>query len=137
MIGTCCSSTLGNPTTEGSSERPGKADSCVISSVSKATMPEAHWYPFGSLKSPLPSLQTYRWVLTCCNLMALGYAVHRCPLQLDTPGDLTCQAVEPTQSSDRGCPFSQPGRAPLVLSRVFVTRCKNDLEVPSRGSEVR
>ncbi|KAK4811340.1 hypothetical protein QYF61_024476 [Mycteria americana] len=41
-IGTCCSSTLSNPTTEGSSERPGKVDSCLISSFSKAAIPKAH-----------------------------------------------------------------------------------------------
>ncbi|KAK4806860.1 hypothetical protein QYF61_012581, partial [Mycteria americana] len=41
-IGTCCSLTLSNPTTEGSSERLGKVDSCFISSVSKAAIRKAH-----------------------------------------------------------------------------------------------
>lgn len=49
-VGTCCSSTLSSPTTEGSSKRPGKVDSCLISFVSTAATPKAHQYPFGSLK---------------------------------------------------------------------------------------
>jgi len=42
-----------NSTMEVSSERPGKMDSCLISSVSTAAIPKAHRYPFGSLKYPL------------------------------------------------------------------------------------
>ena len=49
-IGTCCSSTLSNPTTEGSSERPDKVDSCLIPSVFKAAIPKAHLYLFRSWK---------------------------------------------------------------------------------------
>ncbi|KAK4828375.1 hypothetical protein QYF61_026113 [Mycteria americana] len=55
-IGSPCSSTLSNTTTEGSSERPGKGDSCFISSIAKAAIPKAHHYPFGSLKYPLLSI---------------------------------------------------------------------------------
>lgn len=50
VIGICCSSTFSNLTREGSSERPGKVDSCLISFISKAVIPKAHRYPLGSLK---------------------------------------------------------------------------------------
>jgi len=55
-IGTCCSSTLSNPTMEGSSERPGKMDKSLISSVSTAAMPKAHRYPFCVLEIPSPKI---------------------------------------------------------------------------------
>lgn len=47
------SSILSNPTTEESSERPSKVDSCLISSISKAAILKAHQYPFGPLKNPI------------------------------------------------------------------------------------
>ena len=58
----------------------------------------------GAVEIP-PSLQKYRWILLLCNLMALKYIVHQCPLQLYTPVDLTCQAIDSTQSNECGCPF--------------------------------
>lgn len=50
---TCCSSAFSNATTEGSSETPGKVDSCLISSFSKAAIQKAHQHSFRSLKYPL------------------------------------------------------------------------------------
>lgn len=47
-ISTCCSSAFSNATTEGSSERPGKVDSCLISSFSKAAILKAHQHSFRS-----------------------------------------------------------------------------------------
>ena len=59
-ISTYCSSALSNPTTEGSFERPGKIDNCLMSSVYTAAIPRAHRYPFGSLKYPLVRLSIPR-----------------------------------------------------------------------------
>jgi len=42
-----CSSTLSNPTIEGSSESQGKVDSCLISSISKVDMPKINTTPLG------------------------------------------------------------------------------------------
>lgn len=57
-IDICCSSALRNPTTEGSSKRLGKVDNCSFSSLSKADIPKAHWYPFGSWN-------TFSWHSLC------------------------------------------------------------------------
>jgi len=80
-IGTCCSSTLSNPTMEGSSERRGKMDSCLISSFSTAPMPKAHRYPLGSLKYPLLRQSISRmhgasWPVT------MGCFCQSCPVRL-------------------------------------------------------
>jgi len=80
-IGTCCSSTLSNPTTEGSSKRPGKMDSCLISSVSKAAMPKAHRYPFGSLKYPLLR-QSIPRMHGASDPGTMGCFCHSCPVRL-------------------------------------------------------
>lgn len=52
-IGSCCSATHSNPTTEGSSKRPGKVDSCLIFSEPAVATSKAQWYLFGFLKYPL------------------------------------------------------------------------------------
>lgn len=69
-----------------------------------------------------PSLQKYTWVLPFYNFMALGYSVHWCPIEPNTPVVLMCQAIKSTQSNKTDCPFPPPGgRAPLVLITVFIT----------------
>lgn len=50
VTGICCSSICSNPTTDGSSESPGKTDSSLIISVSNAAISQVHQHPFGSLK---------------------------------------------------------------------------------------
>jgi len=64
----------------------------------------------GLVPSPLHlSLRKYRWTLTLCNLMALMYTVHLCPLELYTLVDLLCQTIESTLSNKCGYPFPTPG----------------------------
>ena len=41
-VSTCCSCTLSNPTTEWSSQRPAKVDSCLRSSISSAAIPSSN-----------------------------------------------------------------------------------------------
>lgn len=53
VVGACFSLSLSNLRTEGSSDRSGKVFSCLISSVSRASVPNAQQCPVGSLKYPL------------------------------------------------------------------------------------
>lgn len=52
-VGTCCSLMHSNPTTEGSYEKWGKVNNCLIFSVLTVAIPKAHWYILGSLKYTL------------------------------------------------------------------------------------
>jgi len=83
-MGTCCSSTLSNPTTEGTSERPGEMDSCLISSISRGAIPKAHRYPFGSLKYPLPR-QSIPRMHGASGPVTMGCFWHSCPVRLQPP----------------------------------------------------
>ena len=88
-----------------------------------------------SVNAILPPV--YCCTLILCNLMASKYSVHQHPLELYTPLDLTCQAIESTPSNKPDCPFPAQagGRAPLILfGELLLTCCRNDLEVPSRRS---
>lgn len=76
---TCCSLTHSNPTTESSSQRPGKLDSCLIS-IPKAAMSKAHQRPFGSLKYPLHRQSTPR-VHEAFRPVTIGCFCHSFPVR--------------------------------------------------------
>jgi len=55
-VGTRCSSICGNPATKGSSERPGRVESCLIFSVFTVATPDAPSVPLWVLEVPSPEV---------------------------------------------------------------------------------
>ena len=112
-IGTCWSSTFSNPTTEGSSERPGKVDSCLISSISKAAIPKAHRYPFGSLKYPLLRQSVPR-MHGASGPVTMGCFCHPFPVRL-TSASNTDSCWDPPVTTE-----IQMGSVPIYLDGIRV-----------------
>lgn len=77
VIGTYCSPAFSN-TTHRPSKRSGRADSCLISSVSRTTILKAHHYPLGSLKYPL-TRQSMPRMYGPSGLVTMGYFYHSFP----------------------------------------------------------
>lgn len=89
-ISTCFSSAFSNATTEGSSERPGKVDSCLISSFSNAAILKAHQHSFRPLKYPLQRCLQGRCMEPLGQSQRGGFATHsqsdliQLSIQIDT-----------------------------------------------------
>ena len=117
-IGTCCSFTCSNPTTDGYSDRPDKTDSCLMLPVSTAAIPKAHWYPLGSLKCPLliyteyarsPVSSYYRMLLQVFSGEAYFYLQHSQFLR----------APSHSRNINQFCPFITRGHQSALGTGVY------------------
>lgn len=90
VTGTCCSSAFSNPTTEQSSERPGKVDRCLISSASKEgkfrPLTKAN-LPFLVLEIPSPGIA---YAKDASRPVTMGWFCHSFPIRLTPDSHEVC-----------------------------------------------
>lgn len=99
-ISTFCSSTLSNPTTERSSKRLCKVDSCLISSVSKAAVLKAYQNFLGSLKYPLVRESMPR-MPRASGQVTMGCLCHSFPVRLTSVSNaVSCQESADVSDSE-------------------------------------